>query len=382
MKIRCNEIYTENGCIEGLLIIEDGKIKDIICGNIPLDEDTLDAREHRILPGIIDIHTHGYMGCNAQATEISELVDLSKKMAMAGVTSFLPTAGEHFEGEMINLSLLADLIENPVEGAKMLGIHMEGPFLNPNKKGAFTLQQLLPCNIDKMKEYIRASRNNIKYVSLAPEIDEGGKLIQYLTKEGIIVAGGHTNATYNEYRKGIHYGVKASTHTGNGMAQIDRREVGALGAALLSDEIYNEIICDLHHISSEMLEIMFRIKKEGMHKMIMISDSGQLSGNPPGVYEKYGQKRIIDENGMICLEDGTIAGSSHNLLYGMMNLEKYLHKNMEDIIMMSSKNPAKLLGIDDTKGSIDVGKDADLLIINKNYEVEYTFVEGNCVYSK
>lgn len=381
MRIKCNEIYTEQGCVDGILELEGTQIKDVILSN---QEDSFDQdlSGYRILPGLIDIHTHGYQGCNAQSVSKEELLQLTRLMASAGVTSFLPTAGEHFEDELENLSKLADIIEEKPTGSRMLGIHMEGPFLNPEKKGAFTLQQLHMCDIRKAKEYIDASKNHISYMSLAPELDPDGVLIKYLISKNIIVAGGHTNATYEEYCQGIEAGIKASTHTGNGMRRIDRREAGAMGAALLSDRVYCEVICDFHHISMEMLEIMFRIKPGGMKNMIMISDSGHLSGNPPGVYEKYGQTRIIDESGIIHLEDGTIAGSSHNMLYGIKNLEQHMHKKMEDIILMSSWNPARLLGIENQKGSIAKGKDGDFVVIDKDYNVVYTFVEGTCVYSK
>ena len=379
MKIRCNEIYTEDNCIDGVLEFENGKITNIYKYD-GFENDMFDARGYRLIPGIIDIHTHGYKGCCAHAINAEELVQLCKVMTSAGVTSFLPTAGEHFKDEMLNLKLLAELIENQKEGAKILGIHMEGPFLNPNRKGAFSLDQLLPCSINKMDEYLNASKNHIKYVSMAPELDDNGELITYLKDKDILVAGGHTTASADEYRKGIDYGISASTHTGNGMQQMDRRDVGALGAALLSD-IYCEIICDFHHISKDMLDIMFKIKND-YNKFIMISDSADISGFEPGPYNMNGQARYIDEGGLIHLEDGTICGSSHNILYGIKNLEKHMNINMNDVLKMSSLNAARFLKIDSEKGSLKIGKDADFVIIDNNYKVLQTYVEGKCEYIK
>ena len=379
MKIRSKQIYTENGCIDGVIEFENGIITNIYEYS-GIESDMIDAMDKRVIPGIIDIHTHGYMGCNAQATSLEELNQLCKVMAQAGVTGFMPTAGEHFKDEILNLNLLAECIEKQKEGSKILGIHMEGPFLNPNRKGAFTYEQLLPMSIEKMNEYIEASKKNIKYMSLAPELDPNGEMITYLKNQGILVAGGHTTASSEEYRKGIEYGISASTHTGNGMRQMDRRDVGALGAALLSD-IYCEIICDFHHISKDMLEIMFRVKND-FSKFIMISDSGELSGYAPGKYDKYGQVRYVDEDGLIHLEDGTIAGSSRNILYGIQNLEKYMQIPMNEILKISSLNAARFLSIDNKKGSLMIGKDADILIIDKNYQVIQTFVEGKSEYLK
>lgn len=377
MKIYCNEIYTENGIIDGTLEIENGKFKQL---TYQKTDDSIDYTGYRILPGIIDIHTHGYKGCNAQSLDKAELRRMAQALAEHGVTAFIPTCGEHFADEMTNLSLLADVIDEQSDGAKMLGIHMEGPFLNCDKRGSFQLSQLLPCSVQKVKEYIEASKNHIIYWSVAPELENAEELIQYLCSQEIVVAGGHTNASYAEYKKGIDCGIKVSTHTGNGMSQMDRKDAGAVGAALFND-IYSEVICDLHHLSLEMLEIMFKIKNN-LNKMIMISDSGMLSGNEPGVYYKYGQKRIVTEKGTILLEDGSIAGSNHSLLYGIKNLETKLNKKMEDIILMSSLNPARLFKIDDKKGSIRENKDADFLIIDQDYQVVCTFVEGKCVYKK
>lgn len=382
MFIKAKEIYSEDGCLEGILHIENDKIINILPSNFKVEnEEIISFEKYRILPGIIDIHTHGFRGCNAQSIDKMELERLCEEMASVGVTSFLPTAGEHFEDEFKNLKLLKEMIEKPPVGAKMLGIHMEGPFLNPDRRGAFTLSQLLPCDMKHVKEYVEVAGKHLVYMSLAPELDPQGDVISYLREHNIVVAGGHTCASYETFAKGINYGIRASTHTGNGMQQMDRRDVGAVGCALLSEEVYCEVICDFHHIDPEMLEIMFRIKPNGMRNMIMISDSGHLSGNPPGTYEKYGQVRIIDEHGMIHLEDGTIAGSSHPLLYGIENLECKLGKKMEDIIWMSAKNPAKLLGIDDKKGSIAKGMDADFIVIGKDYKIIATFVEGTCVYT-
>lgn len=377
MKIYCNEIYTENGVVDGTLEIENGKFKKIISCK---ENDSLDFTGYRILPGIIDIHTHGYKGCNAQSLDKEELKRMAKSLSEHGVTAFLPTCGEHFEDEMMNLNLLADVIDEQTDGAKMLGIHMEGPFLNRDKRGSFQLSQLLPCDIQKAKDYIKAAKNHILYWSIAPELESADELIKYLCSQGIVVAGAHTNATYAEYKKGIDCGIQVSTHTGNGMSQMDRKDAGAVGAALLND-IYSEVICDFHHLAPEMLEIMFKIKND-VNKMIMISDSGMLSGNEPGVYYKYGQKRIVTEKGTILLEDGSIAGSNHSLLYGIKNLETKLHKKMEDILLMSSLNPARLFKIDHQKGSIRENKDADFFIMDQDYQVISTFVEGKCVYHK
>lgn len=378
MKLYCNEIYTEKGCIHGILHVENGVFKMIEAISETLDENVIDVSNYRILPGIIDIHTHGWMTYSSQSTSVENYHNLSKCMASQGVTGFLVTAGEHNQNEMEGLSAIADVIEEGVPGAQILGIHMEGPFLNPHKKGAFMDEQLLPINIETMKAYIKASRNHIRYVALAPELDPDGTFIRFLKEHDILVAGGHTTSSYAEYTRAIQQGLDASTHTGNAMNQIDRRNVQALGAALLHEDLYSEMICDFIHIAPEMISIYLRIKDK--HKWMMISDSGQLSGLPPGRYNIHNQVRNIKEDGRIILDDGGIAGSSKSILWGMRCLEQVLHVPMEEIVLMSSSNQANFLGIQDMKGSIAEGKEADFFILDKDYQVIQTYVKGICVF--
>lgn len=381
MKIRCKQIYTSEGMVDGVLAIKDQKIEFVRESDLNTDYD-LDMTNYRMIPGIIDIHTHGYHGCWAQSCDMDEILELSKKMATIGVTGFLLTSGEHNSDIFENLKTVKMAMTSQTTGARILGVHMEGPFLNPMKKGAFEFNQLKDLSIELMNEYLEAGGDSIKYVSLSPELDIDGKLIRFLIEKGIKVGGAHTMATYDEYTKAIAQGITASTHTGNAMRQIDRREVGALGAALLSDELYNEIICDFHHLTPEMIEIMFRVKTDASHYFIMVSDSGILSGSPAGTYEKNGQVRIVNDVGLIKLNDGTIAGSSSNVIRGIKNLEEQLARSMEEIGLLSALNPAKFLGLDDSIGSIMCGKDADFVIIDENYEVVCTFVKGVCVYDR
>lgn len=379
MNLYCNEIYTEKGCISGVLHIENGVFKEIRqCPHEQRGKISFDASDYRLLPGIIDIHTHGFMSFSSQSDCVENYRNLSTVMASHGVSAFLVTAGEHNEKELQGLSAIADAIEQGVPGAKILGIHMEGPFLNKEKKGAFMEEQLLPIDIDCMKTFIQAARNHIRYVAISPELDPDSTFLSFLKQQKILVAGGHTTATYREYSNAIAHGLDASTHTGNAMNQLDRREVHALGAALLSPTLYNEVICDCIHIAPEMLTIYTRVKDK--RKLLMISDSGQLAGLPPGTYKIHNQIRHVKDDGRILLDDGGIAGSSKSILWGIQCLEQTLHLPMEDIVPMFSLNQACFLGLEEHMGSIEVGKDADFMLVDKDYNVIATYVKGICVY--
>ena len=375
MRIRCQNIYSANGIMAGVLHINQGHIVKIDDYSTEYD---YDAGGLRMLPGIIDIHTHGFMSYASQCLDVENFRFLQKAMASQGVTGFLVTAGEHNDQDIEELQTIAQAIDNNYPGAKILGIHMEGPFLNNEKKGAFMYEQLLPLSIEQFKLYQEAAKGHIKYVAYSPELDIDFKFLEYLKEKNIRSAGAHTYATYDVYQRAIQNGLNASTHTGNGMRQIDRREVGALGAALLEQNFYNEMICDLIHLSKEMLEIYFRMKSK--NRLLMISDSGQLSGLPCGKYRIHNQNRIIHNDGRITLEDGGIAGSSKSILWGIQCLEKKMHINMENILLMCSKNQAEFLGLNENIGSIDVNKDADFFLIDENYQVIKTFVKGEEVY--
>lgn len=379
MRLYCDEIYLEDTCISAVIELENGKFKCIEEGKGTCDKD---YEGYRILPGLIDIHTHGYNGHSSQDVKVEHFHALREDMAKLGVTGFLVTAGEHSENDIENLTCIKEAIasQDLTKGAQILGIHMEGPFLNPKRRGAFLEHQLLDIDVSLMEEYIKASGNQIRYITIAPELDPDGSFIQFLNEHHIKVAGGHTIATYQQYTKAIKQGLAASTHTGNAMSQMDRRDVGTLGAALLSDDIYCEAICDLHHVSKEMLEIMFRVKSEGLKKFIMISDSTCLSGLKPGSYTWGEEEMIVTEDGLVKAIDGTICGSCKSMLDGVRNLDKIMHKDMNDILYMASLNPAKLLGIDDKKGSIKVGKDADFIIVDKDDQLKAVYINGYKVY--
>ena len=235
-------------------------------------------------------------------------------------------------------------------------------------------------DLDMMKKYIEAANNKIRYVTFAPELDTDGSFIKFLKDRGILVGGVHTKATYREYMQAIKYGLDSSAHMGNGMSQIDRRDVNALGASLLDETLYCEMICDMIHLSKEMIQIFLRVKNHNY--LMMISDSGQLSGLHAGKYRIHDQIRNILPNGKIILDNGGIAGSSKTLLSDVKSMKEELNISIEELLKMTSLNQSKFLGINAQKGSIKVGKDADFIIVDEDFGVIATFVKGKCVYQK
>ncbi|NMB08429.1 MAG: N-acetylglucosamine-6-phosphate deacetylase [Tissierellia bacterium] len=375
--IKSSKIQTPEKLIDGGLLINGKQIEKILEKKSLKDYskfEIIDMGDNLIIPGLIDIHIHGSGGWAAGAANVENVEGLCKYLPSVGVTSFQPTLGGE-DRLTINKSLRAirEVMEGSYNGARMLGIHMEGPFLNPEEKGAFIVENLLEPSVDIMKEFIESSGGNITHMTVAPEIEGAKELIEYLVHNNILVAGGHTNATIEETKEGIKWGVSLSTHTCNAQRSIHHREPGALGAYLLDDEIYCELICDLFHVHPDMIELILRLKSTD--RVCMISDAIIGSGLKPGIYEFSNRTVNIDEEGWSRLPNGTIAGSTKSLLFGFKNMVQLGYK-LEDVVKMSSHIPAKLLKVEDKKGSIEEGKDADLVVLDKEYNVIRTYVEG------
>ena len=380
--IYSNRIYTQRGCISGTIELEDSRILQIHTGKIDAEPgaEILDYGNLRIIPGLIEMHLHGYMGWNAMSPDAQEIVALSKSLLTCGITGYLPT-NHYSETVFENNKVIAQVMKSPREGARILGIHMEGPFTSLEKLGSVLPEEVLPVSIELMDKYIETSENHISTVTMAPEIENADKLISYLTRKQINVCLGHSNATYAEAKKAVDLGAVITQKTGNCMRGMHHREMGLLGAALLEQGLYNEVNSDLAHVSKEFLTMIYRLK--GPQKICIVADSGVMSGMPKGEYQlpDRGTYRV-GPDALLHIADWTIDGSIYSMLYGLHNWVEVMQVPIEEAIIMASLNPAKVLKIDHQKGSILEGKDADLVVLDDDYTVEATFVEGNLEYTK
>lgn len=382
MKIRSKRIYTYDECIEGIIDIEGAKIKEIL----PYDEKTdidLDVGEMRIIPGIFDTHNHGTLGYGAMGIEKDaegiekELKGYLKGLASQGVTGILPTTVD-----LDAFEIIAKLADQDNDGAKILGIHSEGPYLNRvGEKGIDTGHP--DIDLDHVREMVEKANGKLKLVALAAELPLADEAIKYLTDQGVRVSLAHTNCMYDEAKKAFKEGITVTTHTANVMTGIHHRNMGTLGAALLDDDVYNEVICDGKHVSNEMLEIMFRIKRGPYNKFMMVSDCSNLSGAPEGKYimmKDFPEVNVTKDG--YCLSDtGRLCGSTMPVLKGIKNLVENVGIAMKYAIRMASFNPSIVYGYP-TKGKIAKDYDADIIIINDNYDCLYTFSEGRLVYDR
>ena len=379
--IKSSRIYGEGGLMDGAILVEGGKIASLFQRDaIPdVDAQVFDYGDSRIIPGIIDLHVHGFKGWAAKTLDKEEVKNMARALPSVGVTAFQPT-NSAWDYQVENNAAIADAMEEGYEGARMLGIHMEGPFSNVKRHGGTAAKDVKPCSLELMKQFWDAGRGHVTYMTIACEVPGADEVIDFCLERGMILGMGHSDATYAEAMHAFNKGVKVGIHSFNAMRPIHQREVSLYGAVLLDNRVYNELIPDFYHVCPEMIQILLRMKPT--HKILLMSDSDAMSAMRPGKYNIKGVINISEKNGLMHLEDGTINSSSKYVLYGIGNLVEKLGVSMEDAIQMASRTPAELMGIQRHKGSILPTKDADLAVIDDEYESIATFVEGELAYDK
>ncbi|WP_330501964.1 N-acetylglucosamine-6-phosphate deacetylase [Peribacillus frigoritolerans] len=369
----------------GYIKVVDGKIAEVgPASQCKQDDDakviTL-SPDYQVIPGAIDIHIHGASNSDAMDATHDALSIMAKTLPKEGTTSFLATtmtqSTQAIESALLNAG---KYIENQTqENAEIVGVHLEGPFISPARKGAQPEDYIVDPDVTLFKRWQEMAENQIKLVTLAPEQPNGLDLAAHLRGTGVVASIGHSDATYDQIDEAIQAGTTHVTHLYNGMRGLHHREPGVLGAAYLRDELYVELIADGIHCRPEMIKLAYnQITSE---RMILITDSLRAKWLEKGTYDLGGQPVNVDET-KATLSDGTLAGSILKMNDAIKNTMEYTGCSMTDIIKMTAENPAKQLRIFDRKGSIQVGKDADLVILNDRLDVEMTFCRGNLAFKK
>lgn len=344
-----------------------------------------DAYEYKqgavIVPGFIDEHIHGAAGSDAMDGTVKDLSVIANAIASEGTTGFLATTMTQSK-ENISKAMVAvkDYMQsNTDEGAKLLGIHLEGPFISVKHIGAQPLDFVASPDVEVFDEYNQLSGNAIKIVSLAPEVEGADKLVKHLSKKGIIASAGHTDAGYNDVEVAINNGLTNVTHTYNAQKGLHHRDIGVVGSAMLFDQLNCEAICDLVHLSKPAIQLL--IKNKPHDKFTLITDSMRAKHLPDGLSELGGQEVIV-KNGEARLRNGALAGSILKMNVAIKNLVLSLDVPFTDAIDYATINPAKNLKIHDKVGSIEVGKNADLVMLDGDFEVLLTIRDGKVIYKK
>ena len=375
MIIQSKKVWIADQFTPAQLELEDGIIKEIYPYNEK--EVTKDYGDLRILPGFIDIHCHGAYGFDTNDANPEGLRKWAKGIVDEGVTSFLATTLTQSEEVLTNaVSNVAKVVEEGYEGAEILGIHFEGPYLNKAHKGAQPEEYCVKPNIEQFKRYQKAAHGLIKYITMAVENDEDYALTKYCSQNNVVVSIGHSNATYEQAVQAYAHGARSMTHVYNAMTPFTHRANGLVGGALRIRNMYGEIICDGNHSTLAALNNFFTSK--GPDYSVMITDSLMCKGFPVGTkFDFGGQEVVIYPDGSAHLvEAGNLAGSTLNVNKGLKILIEDALVPVNYAINACTSNPARCLHVDDRKGTIGVGYDADLVVLDKDYEVVQTYCKG------
>lgn len=375
-KLYTGEVVFQNGFI----LIENNKIS--AAGDLAempepaADDKVINFKDKAsILPGFIDIHIHGAAGADVMDATKEAILTMSRALPKEGTTSYLATTMTADRGQIMDaLKNAADYIEREnQDGAEVLGIHLEGPFLNPIRAGAQAPGNIIEPSIALFDHWLEKANDHIKLVTLAPERKNGYQLARHLTSAGITASIGHSDAVYSEVERAVENGVNHATHLFNGMRGIHHREPGVAGTVLMMDVVKTEMIVDGIHIAPEMVKFAYKVK--GSEGTILITDAMRAKGLGAGKYDLGGQEVTVDED-RATLADGTLAGSILTFRDAAVNMMDYTGCSLEEIVRMSSVNPAKQIGVYDRKGSLSIGKDADIVVFDENNEVLMTFCRG------
>lgn len=371
------KIILKDRIVEGSALLYSSVIEGIVpVGSVPTDAEVIDAKGGYVAPGLIDMHIHGYLGKDVCDGEEESIRTISKGLLANGVTGYLPTT------MTVDMKVIRKALEvcralkkesKDWDGSVILGCHAEGPFISESKKGAQDAKYILKPDAAFVKEYA----DIIKTITLAPETDENDfAAIREITRDtDVVISMGHTSADYETAMASVNAGVKHVTHLFNAMTPLAHRAPGVVTAAMNAD-ISCELIVDTFHVDASLYNMLYKLKGR---KLCFITDCLPAGGLPEGEYTLGGAKIIY--RGIVCrLEDGTVAGSVLHLNKGVWNVYTNSNIPLHECVNCASLNPATTLGIDKIKGSLDIGKDADIIITDSEFNVEKTIIGGKIKY--
>lgn len=375
MLIQSKKIWIADQFIAAIIATENGKITDILpYGSKPVD---VDYGDKRIVPGFLDIHCHGAFEFDTNDANEEGLRNWTKNIVSEGVTGFLATTITQSEEVLTKaVANVAKVMEDGYEGAEILGIHFEGPYLDMVYKGAQPEQYIVKPTVEQFERYQAAAKDHIVYLTMATETDEDFALTRYLTEHGVVVSIGHSAATYEQAVMAYAHGARSMTHVYNGMTPFNHRANGLVGAAYRIRTMYGEIICDGNHSTPAALNNYFMSK--GPDYCIMISDALMAKGTPVGSKFIFGGNEIViyPDGSAHLTSTGGLAGSTLRINQGLRILVEEAMVPFNYAINSCTINPARCIGVDDRKGAIGVGKDADLVVLDNDYSVIQTYCMG------
>jgi len=381
--IKNGRIVTPRDMIEnGVILVKNAKIKAVGEKDkvgVPSNALVIDASGRAVTPGFIDIHIHGSGGSDTMEASYDSLNNMSIFEARHGTTGFLPTTiTASQEDLLVSVRAIKTAMEKGTSGGEILGVHLEGPYINIERKGGQPPEYIRKPDLEELGHLIRESNNSIKIVTLAPEVEGGLELVRRVVQKGIVASIGHSDSTYEEALRAVEAGISHACHTYNAMKGFHHREPGALGAVLTTDKITAELVADGIHAHPAAMRIL--VKCKGTDRIILVTDAIVGTGMR-GRYKVGGRDIIVTMKSSRFL-DGSIAGSVLTMDSAVKNMMELVGISLRDAVKMATVNPARRIGVYNRKGSLEVGKDADITIVDDRLNVHMTMVMGRIVYKR
>ena len=376
LKIKSGTLISpENVKKDSIITIQDGRISSVDSGSDnPVD---LDFSDYTVVPGFIDIHTHGYYGIDSFSSSDTEILEWSRRITETGVTSFIPTlVSLPLEDIYFQFDRYRKLISAQREGASILGLRCEGPYLSEEKRGAHNLKHLRVPQLKEVEQLFTQGEGVLKIIDIAPELGDIAAIVKLAMERGILISTGHSNTDYETAVRSFDSGSPLITHFYNAMSNLSHREVGLVGAGLLHNRVALELIADLHHVSLEATRLLEKMR--GFHNVVLITDSLAVGGNSNAKLTLGGLPVTLHDGVAWIGDTSTIAGSVLTIDLALRNLVGSGYK-LENLIYSTSAIQARLLGINDL-GHIKPGYRADLTVMDEKGEIVATIKEGKMVY--
>jgi N-acetylglucosamine-6-phosphate deacetylase len=375
--LTATRLYTPDHLVERpVVVIEDGMVADVFSlthAGLP-EGRHVELPESTLVPALFDVHIHGSGGHDVMEGTESALSHIGSFLARRGVGAYCATTvTAPLDSLLHSLSSIAKLIHTPLDGARPVGIHLEGPFLSPHKRGAHAESQLLTPSIALFDRMWDAAEGNIRIMTMAPELPNAEETIAHATQLGVRVSLGHSDANGDAARAGVMAGAVSATHTFNAMRRFDHRDPGLLGEVLDNDRLFAEIICDGLHVDPSVVRLFWKAKDGD--RAILITDAMAGAGMPDGPY-RLGEMEVRVKNGRCIIGEDTLAGSTLTLDRGLYNFMQFTGSGLDRALPLATRNPARMTGFESEIGAIAPGRSADIAVLSARNEVIGTILRG------
>lgn len=375
--IKADKFFLKSGVVgPGYLELNEGLFGSFL-KEVPANAKVQDYSGKWIAPGLVDTHIHGFMNQDVMDNNPEGLKIMSEGLLSCGVTAFLPTTLTSSRDLLTKVAKTIGEVKEEVTGAKIKGIYFEGPFFTEKYKGAQNPGYFSDPSLEIFNEWQAASGGIIKKIALAPERQGVTEFVETVTKQGVVVALGHSDGTLEEAQKAVEAGASVFVHAFNGMRGLHHREPGMVGATMTLQDVYAELICDGHHVHKNAMDVL--VKTKGHDHIALITDCMMAGGMPDGDY-MLGEFPVVVAEGTARMQDGNLAGSILKLKEALKNVVDWGMATPEQAVMMASLIPAVSCNIDDTCGLIAKGREADFIVLSDQMELEATFLNGELRY--